>query len=652
MSNQFADLRSIVTTADDDELRLALSEANIPTLLLTLTQLTQDRKWLSEPYKPTRTQALNDNDTGGLSVDRQDEIRAAALGVLQDLRNGSRKVPPPPADAEIPELLSISLGETVPAEYGSAMAEEAGFTERPGAEWTAGRPDGADTAHVIIIGAGLSGVAAAINLHRLGIAFTVIEKNDAVGGVWWNNNYPGAGVDTPIHLYSYSFAPSARWSRYYAKQPEILDYIQSVAADNGIDAHVRFRTEVTAATWNDESNRWRVEISNADGTAEQLTATAVISCVGILSRPFVPDLPGLDTFVGPKFHSSRWDHSVDVTGKKVAIIGTGATSMQIVPAIADAAEKTVVFQRSPQWVVPNQNYLRDISSGTSLLMAQMPYYGSFYRLRLIWMFQDKLLATLHKDPEWPHPDRSINSMNEKHRIFFTRHIDSELGDRTDLRPKVVPTYPPYGKRILMDNQWYRTLRRSDVELVDDGVSAVDEHHVVTDDGRRHEVDVLVLATGFRSSELLWPMTIRGRDGVTLREQWGDNDASAYLGVSVPNFPNFFVVAGPNTQLGHGGSAIYVTECAVAYIGQLLVAMIEQGLDSVEVRPEVAADYNERVDAEHEQLIWTHPGTNNWYRNSSGRVVATTPWRGVDYWEMTRTPDLKDYLVTESARADL
>jgi 4-hydroxyacetophenone monooxygenase len=644
-----ADPRSIAMTANDAQLHAALEEGNLPTLLLVLAQMTGEGKWLEAPYRPSRTLALNDNDDGGFDPALQTEIRTAAFEVLRDWRDGRRQLPAPPPDDRITEMLSVSLGEHVPPEYGQTMSEEAGFHPRTEVAWSGERPSGADSLHVLIIGAGLSGIAAAATLDRLGIQYTIAEKNAAPGGVWWQNTYPGAGVDTPSDLYSFSFAPKRGWDRYYAKQPEILSYIQETAAGLGITSKVRFNTEVTRAEWNESEQRWHVELGKDNGTADTIRVNAIISCVGILNRKSIPNFSGMDSFRGPMFHSSEWDHSVDVTGKKVAIIGTGATSQQLTPALAGTADKVLVFQRSPQWVAPNPNYSRTVPDGVRLLMKQVPYYAAFYRLRLIWQFQDKLLSTLRRDPDWPHQDRSINPINDKHRIFFTKHIDDELGNRTDLREKVLPTYPPYGKRILMDNDWIQTVKRDDVELITGAVSGFDEHHVILADGSKHRADVVVLATGFQTSAMLAPMDIRGRSGGSLRDLWGDDDAFAYLGSTVPDFPNFFIVSGPNTALGHGGSAIYINECSIAYIAQILIRMAENDITSVEVREDVMKAYNDKVDAENEALIWTHPGMNNWYRNRAGRIVTTIPFRGVDFWSMTREPDLDDFVIREPTR---
>lgn len=633
------------TTATDEELEAAIEHANIPTLLMVVAHLTGDHSWLEKPYRPTRTIALDDNDTGGLPPERQAEVRAAALDMLRRWREGTIPIPDPPSDRKLVEMLTVANGETVPREYGAMMAEEAQFHPRD-VTWSKAPVQGAvDDMHVVVIGAGISGICTAIKLSQLGIPYTVLEKNDRIGGTWLENDYPGAGVDTPSHLYSYSFDPRPSWSRYYAKQPEILTYLQGVVQRHGIESDIRFGVEVIRATYDSESTQWTLEVREPDGSTNIRTATALISSVGQLNRPQFPEIDGLDTFEGPVFHSAQWRHDVDLTGKRVAVIGTGASAMQVVPAIAGVPEELLVFQRSPQWAAPNGNYLRNVEGGTQLLMEQVPYYATWYRIRLLWMFNDKLYPSLQIDPNWPHLDRSVNATNDKHRVFFTEHIRESLADRMDLWDKVLPTYPPYGKRILMDNGWYDAITRDDVELITEKVVGVTTDAIITSDGKRHEADVIVLATGFQSKRMLWPMDIHGIDGQSIRELWGDDDARAYLGMTVPGFPNLFITYGPNTNLGHGGSVIFHAECQVNYISRLLVEMVERGIRSLECRKDVFDEYNARVDAAHSRMIWSHRGMDTWYRNARGRVVTNTPWRLLDYWRMTRRPSLDDFEVT-------
>ncbi|GJF02675.1 monooxygenase [Pseudonocardia sp. D17] len=635
-------------TADDATLREALESANIPTLLLVLAHLTGDRSWLAEPYLPSRSIATDDNDTAGFTEELQAHVRAEAFAFLRAWRDGEVELAGPPPVDDVADRVGISCGETVPPEYNVSMAEEAGFVDRD-AHWTAAPPRRREDLRVVVIGAGEGGICTAVKLGELGIPYTVVERHDAVGGIWLENSYPGAGVDTASALYSYSWAQKPDWSRYFAKQPEILGYLQEVARDHGVLPHVRFGTEVVAARWDDTERVWRVGIRPADdpdATPTELVADVLISAVGQLNRPAYPPIPGLDSFAGPMFHSARWDHSVDLTDKRVGIVGTGASAMQIVPAVVGGPAHLTVFQRSAQWAIPNTNYHRVLTPQTRVLMEQVPWYAAWYRLRLMWIYQDKLHPTLRRDPDWEHPERSVNAINDRHRRFFAEHLMSEIAGHEDrLLDKVMPTYPPYGKRMLIDNGWFAALRRDDVDLVTDAIAQVDEKGVELADGSRVDLDVLVMATGFQSRRMLSPMDIRGRSGRSLREIWGDDDARAHLGITVPDFPNLFMVYGPNTNLGHGGSVIFHTECQVGYISRMLVTMLERDIGTVEVRPEVCDEYNRRVDEAHAELVWTHPGMTNWYRNAEGRIVTNSPWRLVDYWAMTREPDLSEFVTT-------
>ncbi|GAA4551009.1 NAD(P)/FAD-dependent oxidoreductase [Pseudonocardia xishanensis] len=630
--------------ADDDgqALRAALAVANLPTLLLVLRDLTGDASWLVD-HAPSRTIAMNDNDEGGFDAAEQQAIRDAAFTVLREIRNGTRKPAPTPADTDLVDALSRSLGEPVPAEYAVSMAEDAGFAPHPAFDG----PELERDLRVLVIGAGVSGLCIGAALRSLGADFTIVERHDDVGGTWLANDYPGAGVDTPSHLYSFSFAPRGEWSRYYPRQDEILGYLRDVAKDQELLPHIRFGREVVSAEWREASADWLVRIADGTGAVSEEVADAVVSSVGQLTTPMVPDIPGLADFAGPVFHTAEWDHSVLLAGKRVGVVGAGASAMQVVPSIAEEAGETLVFQRSPQWVSPNANYLREIDPRIRYLMQHVPHYREWYRLRLLWQFQDKLHPTLQRDPDWPHPERSLNAVNDKHRAFFTEYIKEQLAGHEDLIEKVLPDYPPYGKRMLLDYDWYRTLKRPDVTLITSGVKAVEGSTIVTDDGR-YDVDVLILATGFTARRMLHPLDLRGRSGVPLSEQWGDDDAWAYLGVTVPDFPNLFLMYGPNTNLGHGGSTMFSAECQATHVVGVLRELAARGARAAEVTDEASADYVARVDEAHGKMVWTHPGMGIWYRNAAGRVVTNSPWRLVDYWAMTREVDPAAYRWTGAA----
>ena len=648
--NWFAQIRSaaepVRTRIGDAELRSALQEANLPTLLAALAQLTGDDTWLTGRFRPTSALGVDDHDTAGLPPHLQQEARDEAFGVLRAWHDGAFEAAPPPSPERLTQMLHLSLGSSqrLPEGIGGLLAEELGVLDRdvlPEPDMTPRHIE------VLVIGAGLSGLCAAVKLKKAGIPFTILDKNAAVGGTWLENTYPACGVDTPSHLYSYSFAQSPNWTRYFAKRDELYSYLVEVTDTFGLRPHIRFDAEVESMVWDDDAQLWRVTTRSASGHRDTVSANAVISGVGLLNRPAIPSIPGLDSFEGPSMHTACWDNSVDVTGKRVVVIGTGASSMQLVPAIAGRAAHVTVFQRSPQWGLPNNNYMRETSEATRTLMANVPFYLGWYRLRLVWNFGDRLYPALQIDADWAHPERAVNRSNDKHREYLTDYIRSELGDRPDLLEKCLPTYPPYGKRPLLDNGWFRTVTRDDVTLSTERVVEVRPNSVVSADGIEYPADVLVLATGFQAVRVLGPMEVRGRSGKSLRETWGEDDARAYLGTTVPDFPNFFLLLGPNTFAAHGGSAALTIEMQVRYVMSLLLELATGEATSVEVKQEVFEAYDRKISDALTRTIWSHPGMTTYYRNEAGRIVIPMPWTNVDYWHMTHEPDLNDFHVVRS-----
>ncbi|RZL24922.1 MAG: NAD(P)/FAD-dependent oxidoreductase [Rhodococcus sp. (in: high G+C Gram-positive bacteria)] len=629
----------VASATDPEDLEDALTEANIPTLLMVLVHLTGDQRWLLPPYAPQHARGLDDNDSGGLPAHVQAEVRDAALEAVIRYNAGGL-TPITPSPDEVARMLGVALAEDVPSNYGELLSEELGVISRD-VEMDAVPP--ATQFEVLVIGSGLSGICAAIKLKAAGIAFTVIEKNDDIGGTWLENTYPGVGVDTPSHLYSFSFAKNSEWTRYFARGGEVFRYLDQLAQQHDLHDHIRFGTEVLRADFDESTGRWNVQIRNADGTENTISANAVISAVGMVNRPSIPSIRGLGDFAGPVMHTAQWLSDTDVRDKRIGVIGTGASAMQLVPNVVDEADRVLIFQRSKQWAVPHPNYQREVSSKVRALFEQIPFYLAWYRLRSFWNFSDRLHSSIQIDPNWPHPDRSINAINERHRIFLTEYIKTQLGDRTDLVDACIPDYPPYGKRPLIDNGWYRTVCRDDVDLITEGVDEVTATGIITSSGEQYPVDMIVLATGFKTLQMLYPMDIRGRSGKTLRGQtWGTDDARAYLGITVPDYPNFFIINGPNTNAGHGGSAIHSTEFQVRYIMAALKHMFAHNLKTVEPRDSTYQAYNEELDEALSRSVWSHPGMTTYYRNDAGRIVVSSPWRYVDYWARTVEFEPKDY----------
>jgi 4-hydroxyacetophenone monooxygenase len=625
--------------ADRAQFAEAVALANIPSLLMTLVQLTGETRWMDDPYRPKRGRGMSDNDSGGLPEARQLEIREAALEAILAWRAGRPVAIPVPSSELLVDMLTCAMGETVPAEYGPMIAAQLGLEVVEEHE-PVQVPDGFE---VLIIGAGVSGLCAAVNLQRAGIPFVVVEKSETVGGTWLDNRYPGAGVDTPNHLYSYSFV-TYDWSKYFALRDELHSYLEHVADTFGLRPGIRFGTEVVSAAYEEATQTWAVTVRTADGAQETLHPNVVISGTGIFNPLKFPNIKGLDRFEGPAFHTAQWPTDLDLTGKRVAIIGNGASSMQVGPEIQNTVESLTIFQRSPQWAAPFEQFRKDVPEPVRFLLREVPFYQSWYRVRLGWTFNDRIHPALQKDPDWPHPERAMNAINDGHREYFTQYIVSEVGERTDLLERVVPTYPPFGKRMLMDNGWFRMLTNERVELVTDPIAEIGPDRIIMEDGTEHVADVLVIATGFDVLRFLTSFEARGRSGRTLREVWDDDDARAYLGLAVPDFPNLFILYGPNTQPGHGGSLIFVVEMQMRYIMSVLRQMLDRGIGAVECRRDVHDAYNEGVDRAHENMVWTHPGTQTYYRNPKGRVVVNFPYRNVDLFARTQHADLDDFIL--------
>ena len=617
-----------ITVAD------AVAEADLRVLLMCLVHLTGDTSWLEPPYRPRRDVRIIAAEDAGLPDDIADRIRAAAVRHAHDT-----PLIGTPDDELMVRMMSVCLGHPVPPEYAPMMLEEMGLASRdvPWPQGVAKPPD----LDVLVVGAGPSGIAMGVRLARLGIAYTIVEAGSAVGGVWRDNRYPGCAVDTPNHAYSFSFAPPNRWSRYFAPQPELDEYMQRISREFMVSEHVLFDTAVTSAAWSADAGRWIVQLDGPGGR-EQRSVAVLVSAIGQLNDPRLPDIDGLDSFDGASFHSARWPDDLQLAGAHVAVLGTGASAMQIVPTIADQVASLTIYQRSPQWARPVERYHDPIPAGTQWLLEQLPFYAQWYRFTMLWRFGDGLHPYLQKDPAWPHPERSLNRRNDEHRAEMTQHLVSELAGRADLIDQCLPDYPPYGKRILLDNGWFRSLLNPKVTLVTDPVARVEHDAVVTTDGTRRPADVIVLATGFQVTEMAARLDITGRDGHNLREVWADDNPSAYLGISVPGFPNLFCMQGPNTGLGHGGSAIFQSECQARHITGCLVAMAERGAGVIEVTQQAHDADVAAVDAAHERMIWTHPGMSTYYRNPRGRVVTVMPWTLVDYWSLTHDVDVAAY----------
>lgn len=623
------------------DLLARLHQGDIRVLLMVLVHMTGDLRWLDEPFRPVRDVRLIPDPSAGLPLAAREQVVNAVADAL--LRNEPPAITDP-GNETMRRMMSVCLGEDVSPEYAPLTREEMGLVSRTMA-WSKPMPTDDLAEHrVLIVGAGISGIALAVSLKRLGIPFILVDKAGDVGGTWQTNRYPGCGVDTPNHSYAYSFGARYRWSRYFSPRHEIHAYLSNIVDSHDLRDNIHLNTEFTGSTWDSDRQQWVSRLVSSEG-AKEVRTQFLVTAIGQLSDPTVPKIEGADEFKGPIFHSSAWQEDLSVEGKDIAVIGTGATAMQLVPTIADRVKSVSVFQRSPQWSRPIPGYQDSINEGSQWLLEHVPFYAEWFRFNMFWRYGDGLLPLLKKDPQWPHPERSVNRANERHRVELTEFIKSELSDRPDLIEKCIPTYPPYGKRILLDNGWYRTIKKPNVTLVDTAIERIVADGVRTVDGEVRKADIVVYSTGFKVTEMAARLGITGRDGLTLAEAWGDESPSAYLGINVPGFPNLFTMLGPGSGPGHGGSVVFQAECQSRFITSCIVQMIEGHISALEISRPAHDDYNDRVDAEHENLIWTHPGMSTYYRNRHGRVFSVMPWRFVDYWSMTHDADLSLFHLT-------
>jgi 4-hydroxyacetophenone monooxygenase len=361
-----------------------------------------------------------------------------------------------------------------------------------------------------------------------------------------------------------------------------------------------------------------------------------------LNRPSFPNIPGRDTYAGVSFHSSHWRSDVDLKGKRVAVIGTGASAVQFIPEIAPEAGELLVFQRTPPWFGPTEDYHDVVSEGQRWLYGHVPSYSEWNRFWIFWRMGDGVLEGVRVDDAYEPKGAAISAANDIVRMMLAEYLNAEFADRPDLLEKVMPTYPPGGKRMLRDNGiWARTLKRDNVQLVTTPISEITPTGIVTEDGVAHDVDVLIYGTGFTASQFLTPMTIIGRSGVELHDQW-NGDARAYLGVTVPGFPNLFCLYGPNTNIVINGSIVYFSECGVRYIVGLVKLLLEGGHRAIDVRKDVHDEFNELVDAENKRMAWGWSDVNSWYKNANGRVAQNWPFTLLEYWKRTLEPNPDDF----------
>lgn len=567
-------------------------------------------------------------------------IRRRAAELLKSYRDGDGDTVEVGPRERLRRSLALTAGtEPDPAEV--EMWEEhtaldpAARTPR----WTATPPPAKDEFEVIVIGAGIAGLAAAVQLKQLGLPFTVFEKNSAVAGTWYENRYPGARVDSPSRLYTHSYGVDYEWSSMFAVQADNESYLNWVADRFDVRDDIEFDSHVTALTWLEDEAVWEVRVSAAGGE-RTVRANAVVTAVGFLNRPSVPEFDGFDDFKGEVFHTARWPEGLDLRGKRVAVVGTGCTGYQLVQAIAGEPERLLLFQRTPSWVFPIDGYLSESPPQFGWLDRNFPYFTNFSRFSMSYLFgPDSFGDAFNADPDYE-DEHALSASNRQLYDERVAYLKEMLGDRPDLLEKMTPVAPPLSTRAVLcdssDNVLH-ALVRGDAELVSSGVERLTENGLVTTDGQEFEVDVIVLATGFRADAFTWPMEVRGREGRRVEELWEPDGPRAYLGTMLPGFPNLFMLYGPNTNPYSGGTPADYAEYVSRFALGCMVGLIESGKRTVDVSVDAYERFGELNDRAQVGKTYMDPRAKTYMKNSHGRSPANAAIDVRRMWGWLRSP---------------
>lgn len=620
-----------------DFLRAAVSGANLNALRLALLQTTGDARFAAMGVE----QAPLNSGASSTTVLRTSD-REAMIDLAVDYLGAGVSPPAVPERDETRRLAEMFAGRPMTDDEFALSAEQLAFSspiETYAQHREAVRAALPEGFHVLVIGAGFGGIAAAIYLDRLGIPFTIVERQAGIGGTWLANRYPDIRVDITNRFYQYTFEQGYPWKHLFAPGAEVRDYIEHVADKFGVADRLRSGVEVKRAVWSEERQAWDVDYVQG-GEAGTIRANAIVSAAGLFNRPLIPNIPGLDSFAGTSFHTTAWPEDLDVAGKRIVVIGTGSTGAQLVPRIAKTAGHVTVFQRSANWVQPAVDYHDRVPEGQQWLLENVPYYANWVCFGFHWHSTQDLPGYQEVDPEW-RARGGINARNAKLREHLVASIRERLGGDEELLAKCIPDHAPWTRRMVKDNGWYEALRRPNVELVAQGVDRIEPDAVIAADGSRHPADIIVLSTGFVTEDYLWPVDYVGRGGEPISEAWRADGARAYLGLTMPGFPNLFMLYGPNSQPRSGSMPKWL-EVWGRYAAKGIATMIERGATSVEVSRDKFDAYNADIDAAARSLIWESAGKSSYYINRFGRTSVNMPWRAERYYRHVGSFDPADY----------
>jgi 4-hydroxyacetophenone monooxygenase len=630
-------------------LRAAVDALDPVVALLALVHLTGERTLLAShgpafdgvprkggsSFSAKAEQAPKEPDPGIVA-----DIRAR---LVAEMESNPRAVLASPDPALFKQMAEFCLDRPLSEDALGMGSEAAGFAVGVGGiEATRVPPADFD---VLVVGAGMMGIIAAVRLKAAGFRFRVIERNTGVGGTWFNNTYPNVAVDTPSVEYSISFAQNSSWSKYYPRGGEYREYLDGVARRFRIFDQIDFETEFTACRWDAAALQW-VVTTRRRGEEVTYRARAVVMALGFLTRPSFPDVEGLDRFKGPVVHGGYWDDSVDLAGKKIVVVGTGASSAQISTGLADRARHVTVLQRQPNYMMPDPRVLQEVAPDELWALENIPFVTQWSRLQWFSSMMTRTATPAQIDPDYRARTGGVSEMNEGARRLSIGYLEAKFKDRPDLMEKLRADFPFFSKRPILDCGYYDTLLRPDVDLVVGEMKACEEDGIVLSDGSRIACDALVLATGY-TLEYFVDFDITGRDGVVLQDLWNPVPY-AYKGMEVPGFPNFFITAGPNSGLA--SSHTVLAEQQVHYVVECLKRMVEDDLATMEVTEAACSDFNQMLQERLENTIWMQSGSaHGYYRHHTGKIVLAFPGPNVEYWKMLRRPEMTDYRIEAKAR---
>jgi len=630
--------------ADDATLESMLRAANLSCLRAALYQLTGDAT-LAAMKTGSSGQAAADRMSPP-AIEREEDrerVRVLALEALKRLRDGSLAQPKPPSLEGFRPLAELFFGENLPAHELRFWHEEFGVDPLPRAvKFDKPASVKAEDYNVLVIGGGMSGITSGVALKAAGIPFTILEQEPDIGGTWYRNRYPGARVDVASFAYCNTYEPFYPWEHNFAVRDELMAYFHHHADKHGLWPHIRCNTSVKAMRWDNQDKVWNVEVDTG-GRKETLRARFVMAAIGLFGRTSFPKIEGLDSFEGRLMHSSQWDENYDYAGKRIGVIGTGSSGIQLVGPVARKAKHLAIFQRTPAWLSNMPGYEEAIPEAQRWLSANVPYYRNWLRVTTVYGVGDAYGKALDIDPDWKEPG-SINATNHKMRETLLAYMKSKIGHRPDLMAKCVPSYPPLAKRLPKDNGWYDAVLMDHVDLVTDDIDRVTPKGVRLKNGKEIELDLLVVATGFNATEFLLAMDeVRG-EGTTIKDYWKKDGARAYWGMTIPHFPNLFCQYGPNTNGRAVGPAAW-GEMQIRYAIKCIRNLMQSGKRAVDVKEDRYGDYNAELDRRLAIMIFSVEGRSGYFANEFGRIATNGAYYNREYFAATYEPDMDDFRVS-------